>query len=220
MSKTLFTSYKCNIDDEIVQSVLIKWNQLNPSYNILYFSDQNVDIFFSNTEYYDTYKQMKNGVAISDFFRICYINKYSGYWFDFDLQPFKVDIPNEGNIHLFDTGFKNISYMFIGGKSQQKLFQDVIIQVNINILDNIKQKKNEILNITGPRIIQNLIFEKLNIKNIDGCFEGNEISKKYLSDYNYEFIYTKLNINNKKTLEYIELQNKYNKLPYQCYDYI
>ena len=46
MSKTLFTSYKCNIDDEIVQSVLIKWNQLNPLYNILYFSDKNVDIFF------------------------------------------------------------------------------------------------------------------------------------------------------------------------------
>ena len=74
--KTLFTSYCCNIDDEYVQFIIYKWKKLNPDYNVLYFSDDDVRTFFENTQYNDTYKKMKNGVAIADFFRICYINKH------------------------------------------------------------------------------------------------------------------------------------------------
>ena len=76
-TKTIFTSYKCNGDEPIIQNILGKWKTLNPSLNVLYFSDNDVDIFFKETEYYDIYKKMKNGVAIADFFRICYINKYT-----------------------------------------------------------------------------------------------------------------------------------------------
>ena len=67
---------------------------MNPNYNIKYFSDKNVNVFFKNTQYYDTYNKMKNGVAIADFFRICYINKYGGYWFDIDLEPTSLNIPS------------------------------------------------------------------------------------------------------------------------------
>jgi len=49
------------------------------------------------------------------FFRLSYINKYGGFWFDIDLNPFKINISPDNNIHLFDCGFGNVSYMFIGG---------------------------------------------------------------------------------------------------------
>ena len=59
-------------------------------------------------------------------------NEKGGYWFDIDLEPTAINIPCKGNIHLFDAGFKNISYMVIGGKSKQKLFDKVIERVEKN----------------------------------------------------------------------------------------
>ena len=69
------------------------------------------DAVFDRLTLLSLYKLMKNGVAIADFFRICYIQKYGGYWFDIDVEPAQIKIPDVGNIHLYDLGFKNISYM-------------------------------------------------------------------------------------------------------------
>ena len=218
--KTIFTSYKCSINNNIIKSILSKWTQLNPTIRILYFSDDNVTDFFKDTKYYNTYKNMKNGVAIADFFRICYINKYGGYWFDLDIEPIKLNLPTEGNIHLFDAGFNNISYMFIGGNPNQKLFNDVIEKVVININNNIVTKTQHIMDITGPRIIQNIICDKLNIMNKDGCLIAGNTSVKYLENTEYEFIYSKLNIIETKTNEYKLLQQKFNKKNYQYYNYV
>ena len=220
MTKTLFTSYKCDINDEIIQSILKKWQHLNPNYTIKYFSDKDIDLFFSETKYYNTFKLMRNGVARADFFRICYINKYGGYWFDLDLEPTKLDIPQYGNVHLFDLGYNNISYMFIGGSPNQKLFSDVISQVNKNILDNVLQKKAHVMDITGPRIIQNIICSKLNIKNVDGCLVGKNAPQIYLKNTEYEFIYKRQYIGKHKTVDYNKLQMKYKQVAYQMYNYI
>ena len=76
------------------------------------------------------------------------------------------------------------------------------------------------MDITGPRIIQNIIFNKLNILNKDGCLVGTNIPKKYLINTDYEFIYSKIELLETKTNEYKILQKKYNKLNYQHYDYI
>jgi hypothetical protein len=218
--KTIFTSYKCSVDEPIIQSILGKWKLLNPSINVLYFSDDDVDIFFKETDYYDIYKKMKNGVAIADFFRICYINKYGGYWFDLDITPIRLNLPTEGKIHLFDAGYNNISYMFIGGSPNQPLFNEVINIVINNIENNIIKKHNHVMDITGPRVIQNIIFNKLNILNKDGCLVGTNIPKKYLINTDYEFIYSKIELLETKTNEYKILQKKHNKLNYQHYDYI
>ena len=218
--KSIFTSYKCGEDEPIIQNILSKWKSLNPSLNVLYFSDVDVEHFFRETEYYTIYKQMKNGVAIADFFRICYINKYGGYWFDLDITPVKLNLPNEGKIHLFDAGFNNISYMFIGGTPNQSLFNEVIKEVINNIENNIIKKHQHIMDITGPRIIQNIICKKLNITNKDGCLIGSYVPNKYLVDTEYEFIYTKIELPETKTNEYKLLQKKYNKMNYQFYNYI
>lgn len=218
--KTIFTSYLCEIDDYLIQKILRSWRVLNPELNILYFSDNDVKNFFNKTKYNETYKKMKNGVAIADFFRICYINECGGYWFDIDLEPFKVKIPEEGNIHLFDCGYNNISYMFIGGNPNQLLFEEIISEVIKNIEKNIPQKKQHIMEITGPRIIQNIICNKLNIKNYDGCLSAGDKSKTILKDTDYEFIYSKINLTITKTNDYKILQQKYKKNNYQYYNYV
>ena len=164
---------------------------------------------------------MKNGVAIADFFRICYINKYGGYWFDLDLEPIVVDIPDTGKIHLFDAGYKNISYMFIGGSPNQKLFKDTINDVVRNIIANKDFMRASVLDITGPRVIQNILCKRLNIVNKDGCLPSKEVgSKVYLKDTEYEFVYKRIKFSKTKTERYKQLQKKYNKKPYYQYDYV
>lgn len=218
--KKLFTSFSCSINDEIIKLILDRWKKLNPDFEILYFSDKDIKKFFKETKYYKIYKHMKNGVAIADFFRMCYINKYGGYWFDIDIEPIKIDIPKIGNVHLFDLGYKNISYMFIGGKPNQKIFIETINKVSENIKDNLILKKKHVMEITGPRIIQNIICNKLGIENKDGCLIGTDQPKIYLKDSEYEFVYKKLSINNHKTQLYQKLQKKYKKMPYQLYNFI
>ena len=105
MNKVLFTSYLCDKEDVLLQEILNEWRTLNSDYEVLYFSDSDVNEFFKDTPQYKTYSKMKNGVAIADFFRICYINKFGGYWFDLDVQPISLNLPESGDVHLFDAGF-------------------------------------------------------------------------------------------------------------------
>ena len=66
-SNTLFTSFKLDKNNHIIKSILKEWKILNPDFNVIYFSDEDIDDFFKNTEYYDIFKKMKNGVAKADF---------------------------------------------------------------------------------------------------------------------------------------------------------
>ena len=218
--KTLFTSYLCNKEEPIIQDILLQWKILNPNYNVLYFSDCDVENFFKNTPYFDTYKKMKNGVAIADLFRICYINKHGGFWFDIDIEPFQLNIKNNNNVNLFDCGFGNISYMFIGGNPKQQLFNDVINKVIENIENNIPDKYQHIMEITGPRIIQNLLFEKLDIVNKDNNFKGTKDELIYLKNTDYEFCYRNIKLITTKTNTYRLLQQKYKKKNYQYYNFV
>ena len=219
--KRLFTSYLCDESEEIIQAILQQWKAKNPGFEIRYFSDEDILSFFKNhTPYYKLVLQMKNGVAKADFFRICYIQTFGGYWFDLDLEPRTVDIPTFGSIHLFDCGFQNISYMFIGGSPQQPLFEDIVTKVSENIKNQLHTKTKHVMDITGPRIIQSILFSKMNIKNKDGCFTGYDIPRLYLSNTRYEFLYQKQLFKSHKTNVYQVLQSKYKKKAYQQYDFI
>ena len=217
----LFTSYTCSKDDEIICNILQSWQSINPNFTIKYFSDNDVDTFFESHYKNDVYKKLRNGVAKADFFRICYINKYGGYWFDIDINPVRLEENNKSNIALFDLGYKNISYMLIGGKNDQLLFKDTIEEVSNRINNNYSTSHGyNIMSITGPRIIQDIICNRLNIINKDGCLPGSNESKIYLKDTEYEFKYKFIKIKNHKIDLYKILQQKYKKLPYGAYNYI
>ena len=202
----LFTSYLCNINDPIIITILNKWKLKNPYFEIKYFSDNDVDEFFENHSENTTYKKLKNGVAKADFFRICYINKYGGYWFDIDIEPICLDKDNPNKIALFDLGYKNISYMLIGGQKEQNLFTDVIYNVSIRINLYSNASGCAIMHITGPRIIQGILFTIMNITNEDSCFPGSEEEKIYLKNSTYEFSYKLIKCNNHKIDLYRMLQ--------------
>lgn len=220
MNKKLFTSYLCDESDPLLQEILNEWKELNPDYEVLYFSDSDVEDFFKDTPQYETYSKMNNGVAIADFFRICYINKFGGYWFDLDVQPISLNLPEDGDIHLFDAGFGNISYMFIGGNPNQKLFDEVISIVERNINDNIPIKKGHVIDITGPRVIQNIICNMFGVANRDGWLIGDEHPRVGFEGDDYEFVYMRVPFPKLKTDRYQQLQQKYKRENYQVYNYI
>ena len=209
--KVLFSSYMCHGSEPMVQSILNKWKELNPTFEVKYFSDEDVKHFFEKSDFYSVYNGMVNGVAIADFFRICYIYKYGGYWFDLDLVPTKIEdkIPIEGNVHLFDIGFGNISYMFIGGASGQVLFKNLIENVSLNIITQKKKKTKSVIDITGPRVIQNMICKKIGIINKDGNLKGTSEAEIILKDTEFEFAYKLVNLKNEKLDTYVKLHKKY-----------
>jgi mannosyltransferase OCH1-like enzyme len=221
--RILFTSYLCDISEPIIELIINEWQILNPDFKILYFSDNDIDIFFKNHMQNKIYKKLRNGVAKADFFRICYINTYGGYWFDIDLEPIKINAPRKGDIHLFDVGYGNVSYMFIGGNIKQKLFDEVIEEVSNRILNNYNKPENEvqhILNVTGPRIIQYILQNKLKRPIIDNYFIGMDSSVTYLENTEFEFEYQKIQLKKHKTQLYNQLQLKYNKKNYYEYKFI
>lgn len=219
--KVLFTSYMCDKSEPIIVKIMNDWKVKNPNFEIKYFSDDDIDDFFkTKTKYYDIFKQMKNGVAKADFFRAAYILTFGGYWFDLDMEPTQISPPSFGNIHLFDCGFQNISYMLIGAVPNTCLFEHITENVSQNVARNIPTKYQHVMEITGPRVIQNIICEKLNIQNRDGCLIANKVPQIYLPNTEYEFILIKQNFETHKTSLYAELQQKYKKLSYQAYNFI
>ena len=55
----LFTSYLCNKDEPIISEILQSWQEKNPDFEIKYFSDNDIDIFFDNHTKKETYKKLK-----------------------------------------------------------------------------------------------------------------------------------------------------------------
>lgn len=217
----LFTSYSCK-KNNIINDILNKWKLINPRFEIKYFSDADLDVFFKNTPYNDIYKNLKNGVSKSDFFRICYIYLRGGIWFDIDLSPVKIKPFKNNNIQLYDLGYKNISYMVIGAKPKQILFKKIINKVSFNILNYYQEAVGkDILWITGPRNIQEIYCKILNIpKNYDGILKGTEDNTIFLENSPFKFYYKLLKVNSTKINEYDILQKMCNKKQYSSYNYI
>lgn len=77
-------------DNNIPPYVIQKWKTLNPDYNIKFFNDNDIinflDIEYSN-KFSNFFKEIPFGRYKADFFRLCYLYKYGGYYFDIDIEP-------------------------------------------------------------------------------------------------------------------------------------
>ena len=168
--KRLFTSFKPNLrDSDECRTTIEKWAQLNPEFEIEYFSDDALGSFFEKYPR-DAYRDLVNGTAKADFFRICYIHAVGGIWFDFDLGPFNfLEKVCESNLRcdnlLFDLGYNNISYMLIAGSKGSSLFDGAIKHISQNILKDprLDGKRNVFpgMDVCGPHAFQEFVKQEL-----------------------------------------------------------
>ena len=215
--KVLFTSYLCDEKEPVVQRTLGAWRELNPEFEVKYFSGSDVGEFFKGKSYEQTYRELKNGVAVADFFRVCYIQEHGGYWFDLDLPAVRIPLPPAGSAHFFDCGSGNISYMLIGG-TRSKIFETVIGSVVRNVRE--AAGNTGPIEITGPRVVQALIGQQLGRDLKDGTFAAHQWWDSYLSGSSYEFKYIRLNVPSVETKQYKTLQQKYKRKHHSEYKYL
>ena len=104
------------------------------------------------------------------------------------------------------------------GNPNQKLFNEVIGIVEKNINDNIPIKKGHVIDITGPRVIQNIICGMFGVRNQDGWLIGDMHPRVGFEGDEYEFVYTKVPFPKLKTDKYQKLQQKYKRENYQVYN--
>ena len=76
------------------------------------------------------------------------------------------------------------------------------------------------MNITGPKNIQDILLPKMNLISKNHNFIGQEEPKIYLKDTKYEFTYQKVNFNTTKTVDYVQLLEKYKQKKYTLYDFL
>ena len=108
--------------------------------------------------------------------------------------------------------------MLIGGVSGNNLFKKLLTRITTNIKNNIKCHGNNIMKVTGPKVLQSLlgeIFKDITFK--DGFFKATE--EKIYSTKEYQFHYTFVNVNTKSEF-YKKLQKDNKILPYYKYNYI
>ena len=78
---------------------------------------------------------------------------------------------------------------------------------------------DHVVNITGPKNIQDILLPKMNLISKNYNFMGEE-PKIYLKDTKYEFTYQKVNFNTTKTVEYVQLLEKYKQKKYTLYNFL
>jgi mannosyltransferase OCH1-like enzyme len=77
-------------DRSIPQAIVDRWKTLNPTYTILFFTDEDI-IHFLNTHYgigySDFFRRIPFGRYKADFFRYCYLYQCGGFYVDIDIEP-------------------------------------------------------------------------------------------------------------------------------------
>ena len=83
--------YFCNKQiKEFEKKMANYWKELNPEFEIKLYSDDDCKEFLLNNygkEYIDIYNFLRNGPIKADFWRICILYKYGGYYSDIDNVP-------------------------------------------------------------------------------------------------------------------------------------
>lgn len=84
------TIYFCHKTVEIMKNYPYTWQDLNTEYDIQLYDDNRCINFLHKEfgiKYVDIFNYMKNGAIKADFWRVCILYKYGGFYSDVDNQP-------------------------------------------------------------------------------------------------------------------------------------
>lgn len=201
------------IDDNNVPFLLYekchrKWAQLNPDYNIVWFSNKECDDFMRGmrSDIYEAYNRLLPGAYKADLWRLCILEKYGGVYVDAYCEPYESLDSILKNTCSFvsvldaEQSGSGIHNGFIYSERNHPFLRDSIE----NIVKNVQKKfyGKTPLDITGPILLSETI--KKCITNKGYKFKNHKIGLNRYGEFSYflfEFKYgPKQNVykNNKK----------------------
>ena len=84
------TIYMCHKSIQDIQKYSLNWKRLNPDYEIKLFDDTLCKQFLHKEYgklYVDIFDYIKDGPIKADFWRLCILYKYGGFYIDADIEP-------------------------------------------------------------------------------------------------------------------------------------
>jgi mannosyltransferase OCH1-like enzyme len=89
--KNIIQTYKTNDIPSQYKPLVEKVKKLNPDWNYLYFTDEDIIYFIKNKtpEYYETFLNLRYKIQQIDFFRYLAIYHYGGLYLDLDMDIVK-----------------------------------------------------------------------------------------------------------------------------------
>ena len=193
---TNFVQTYINIDNIVSESKksYLKYNKFK--YN--FYNDEECRTFIKtnfNIDVLNTYDKIIPGAFKADLFRYCYLFKKGGIYSDIDticLDNLDKLINTNYDIVLVKerTNIPGIFQAFIISKPGQKLFMNAINKIIYNVKNNYYGEKNQnkitnILSITGPVLLGNVLCNMLNIPEFT-------INNKYHTDIILNNCYIKI----------------------------
>lgn len=155
-----------------------KWLELNPDYQVVWFSDKQCDKvvqnYSHNVWYY--YKKLKPGAFKADLWRLCMLYKYGGVYVDAYTTPYKsikyiIDSSNlkekRKNKFISVLDCNQSGGGVHNGFIISTPYHPFLKQCISDIVSNIKSKNytNHVLGVTGPVCLYNSIEKVIQRKN-------------------------------------------------------
>jgi mannosyltransferase OCH1-like enzyme len=179
-----------------------KWIELNPTFNMLWYSNKNCDYFMLKNysgPINDAYKILKPGAYKADLWRLCILYKYGGIYIDAYATPFvslKKMLPKYSFVSILDASIygKGIHNGFIMAKRHHPFLKQCIEDIVENVNNKFYGKSS--LDITGPIALSkaiNKVLKKPYNKHVKGINNHGKLSY-YLYDFHwgiYQNIYDK-----------------------------
>ena len=86
--KIIYQTWKTNNLHSSLAKKIIKWSEMNPEYDYLFFDDEQINAFIKieyGNEIYREYKKIQIGAAKADVWRLLMVYKYGGLYVDVDV---------------------------------------------------------------------------------------------------------------------------------------
>lgn len=197
--KVIYQTWKTKELDENVKKVRNDIQNLNPSYKMILFDDEDMDTWIKDTFkdndeiIYNTYKLLKVGAARADFWRYLILYMNGGIYLDIDSNINKpLDLLIKDDDQAIVSREKNSGYKyFVQWCLMFSPKHPILLKCINSCINNITNKiTNWLPNLTGPGVFTNSVNYVLkkkyseNIKMNFYCFKDDWLNAKFNTDKN------------------------------------